>query len=182
MKHVLFRNILLTYLLIATLLLISLELYLSKEIKDNHVSNLKDSLIIQARLISDQIPSFFTNNLDDICRRFKEKTGARVTIIDSSGKVMGDSDEPSEKMENHSDRPEIKDAEISDVGSSIRYSKTIQKDLLYLAIAINKDTDKLASPTDTNVENKDKTIIKDMFSNYCVDCNHDKDPYSIIKL
>ena len=142
MKHVLFRNILLTYLLIATLLLISLELYLSKEIKDNHVSNLKDSLIIQARLISDQIPSFFTNNLDDICRRFKEKTGARVTIIDSSGKVMGDSDEPSEKMENHSDRPEIKDAEISDVGSSIRYSKTIQKDLLYLAIAINKDTDK----------------------------------------
>ncbi|PIV71141.1 hypothetical protein COW57_01215, partial [Candidatus Roizmanbacteria bacterium CG17_big_fil_post_rev_8_21_14_2_50_39_7] len=50
------------------------------------------------------------------------------------------------------------------------------------SVPINKDTDKLASPTDTNVENKDKTIIKDMFSNYCVDCNHDKDPYSIIKL
>lgn len=50
------------------------------------------------------------------------------------------------------------------------------------SVPINKDTDKLASPTDTNVENRDKTIIKDMYSNYCVDCNHDNDPYSIVKL
>ena len=50
------------------------------------------------------------------------------------------------------------------------------------SVSINKDTDKLAIPTDTNVENKDKTIIKDMFSNYCVDCNHDKDPYTIVRL
>lgn len=50
------------------------------------------------------------------------------------------------------------------------------------SVPINKDTDKLASPTDTNVENRDKTIIKDMFSNYCVDCNHDKDPYTIVRL
>lgn len=50
------------------------------------------------------------------------------------------------------------------------------------SVPINKDTDKLASPTDTNVENRDKTIIRDMFSNYCVDCNHDKDPYAIVRL
>lgn len=50
------------------------------------------------------------------------------------------------------------------------------------SVPINKDTDKLASPNDTNVENRDKTIIKDMFSNYCVDCSHDKDPYSIVRL
>jgi penicillin-binding protein 1C len=50
------------------------------------------------------------------------------------------------------------------------------------SVPINKDTDKLASPNDPNVENRDKTIIKDMFSNYCVDCNHDKDPYSIVRL
>jgi len=56
-------------------------------------------------------------------------------------------------------------------GNSIRQS-----------VPVNKDTDKLASPTDTNVENRDKTLIKDMFSDYCVDCNHDKDPYSIVRL
>ena len=50
------------------------------------------------------------------------------------------------------------------------------------SISVNKDTDKLATPTDTNVENRDKTIIKDMFSQYCVDCSHDNDPYNIVRL
>lgn len=161
MKPVLFRRILLSYLLIAPLLLIPLELYLSSAIKDNYILNLREGLITQARLISDQIPASFTHNLDDFCKRFKEKIGARVTIIDISGRVLGDSDEPSERMENHSDRPEIKDAEISDIGSSIRYSKTIRKDLLYLAIAINTDSDKrflrLSMPLN-DVESAMKTI------------------------
>ncbi len=161
MKRVLFKRVLLTYLIIAPLLLISLELYLSSSIKDNYISTLRTSLITQARLISDQIPASFTHNLDDFCKRFKEKTGARVTVIDSSGQVLGDSDESSDTMENHSDRPEIKDAEISDIGSSIRYSKTIQKDLFYLAMAINKDPDKrflrLSMPL-TDIEKSLNTI------------------------
>jgi two-component system phosphate regulon sensor histidine kinase PhoR len=142
MKHVLFRRILFASLIITTLLLVSLEFYLSIAVKDNYVLSLKESLIVQARLIADQIPSSFTKSLDDLCKRFKEKTGARVTIIDSSGRVLGDSDEPSDKMENHLNRPEIKDADISDVGSSIRFSSTIKRDLFYLAFAIDKETDK----------------------------------------
>jgi two-component system phosphate regulon sensor histidine kinase PhoR len=142
MKRILFRKILLTYIIIASLLLIPLELYLSSTIKDNYILNLKDSLITQARLIADHIPASPTYNLDDFCKRYKEKTGARVTIIDNSGRVIGDSDEPSNSMENHSNRPEVRDAEIADVGSSIRFSKTIQKDLFYLAIAVNEDSDR----------------------------------------
>jgi two-component system phosphate regulon sensor histidine kinase PhoR len=142
MKRVLFKRIIITYLILAPLLLVSLELYLSRAIKDNYISNLKESLIIQARVIADQIPVSPKQNLDDFCKRYKEKTGARVTIIDSSGRVLGDSDELSEKMENHSNRPEIKDTEISGIGSSLRYSSTLKKDLFYLAIAIHNDSDK----------------------------------------
>jgi len=82
---------------ITPLLLLSLELYLSSSIKNDQISNLRKNLVIQARLIADQIPSSLTRNLDDFCKRVKEKSGARVTIIDSSGAVLGDSDEPSEK-------------------------------------------------------------------------------------
>src|SRR5512143_759978 len=110
MKHVLFRRVLFAYMIITSLLLISLEFYLSGAVKNNYVSNLKESLIVQARLIADQIPSSFTDNLDDFCKRFKERTGARVTVIDGSGKVLGDSDELSNRMENHLDRPEIGEA------------------------------------------------------------------------
>lgn len=142
MKHVFFRRILLTYIILAPLLLISLEFYLSREVKDSYIANLKDSLIIQARLIADQIPPSFATNLDDFCKTFKEKAGARITIIDSSGKVLGDSDQFSGSMENHLNRPEIQAADISNIGSSIRFSKTISRDLFYLAIAVNQDSNK----------------------------------------
>lgn len=49
-------------------------------------------------------------------------------------------------------------------------------------VPIYKDQDKLAPANDPNIEMKEKTILKDMFTQYCVDCNHDKDPYSLIKL
>ncbi len=136
MKRVLFRRILLGYFIMAPLLLIALELYLSQAIKNNYVSNLRDSLVVQARLIAGQIPSSVPRNLDDFSKTFKDKTGARITIIDSTGKVLGDSDEPSNMMENHSNRPEIKEAEINDIGSAIRYSNTLKKNLFYLAITV----------------------------------------------
>jgi two-component system, OmpR family, phosphate regulon sensor histidine kinase PhoR len=141
MKHLLFKKVLFIYLIIALLLLGSLELYLSREIKDSYILNLRENLVLQARLIAGQMPASFQNNLDGFCKSFKTLTGARVTIIDGSGKVLGDSDESSEKMENHANRPEIKDAELSDTGSSIRFSKTIRKNLLYVAIAVKKDSD-----------------------------------------
>ena len=142
MKHVLFRRVFIAYLLITTLLLISLEFYLSSSIKNNYILNLRKSILIQARLIAGQIPSSFEGNLDGFCKKYKETTGARITIIDNTGNVLGDSDEPSEKMENHLNRPEIKDAEIGDVGSSIRYSKTLQRNLFYLAITFHNNQDK----------------------------------------
>ncbi|MDP3296431.1 MAG: ATP-binding protein [Thermodesulfovibrionia bacterium] len=137
MKRVLFRRILLLYLIVAPVLLIALELYLSSVIKNNYISKLKENLLIQTRLIAEQIPLSFTSNLDDFCKRYKEKTGSRITIIDNTGHVVGDSDEPSEKMENHLDRPEIKEASVNNIGSAIRFSKTIQKDFFYLAVTLD---------------------------------------------
>ncbi|HMK49133.1 MAG TPA: HAMP domain-containing protein, partial [Thermodesulfovibrionales bacterium] len=137
MKHVLFRRILLIYLIAASLLLLSLEVYLSSEVRNSYISNLKKSLMIQAGLIAEQVPPSFSGNLDDFCKKFKEHTGARITIIDDSGKVLGDSDEPSETMGNHADRPEIKEADLSGTGASVRYSKTLRHDQFYLAMSID---------------------------------------------
>jgi len=48
-------------------------------------------------------------------------------------------------------------------------------------VAITKD-DKLAPPNWPDIEMKEKTIIKDAFGIYCVDCNHDNEPYQTIRL
>ena len=139
MKRVLFRRILLIYIIIAPLLLLSLELYLSREVKDSYIANLKKSLGIQAQLIADQIPFSFSDNLDAFCKQFKDRTGARVTVIDDSGKVLGDSDEPAKIMENHANRPEIKEADISGTGSSVRFSSTLRRNQFYLAVSTDTD-------------------------------------------
>lgn len=48
-------------------------------------------------------------------------------------------------------------------------------------IMVDKTTGKMATPGQTdNVEDKEKTVIEDGFSTYCVDCNHDNDPYTTV--
>jgi len=48
-------------------------------------------------------------------------------------------------------------------------------------LAITKD-DKLPPPNWPDVEMKEKTIIKDMFGIYCVDCSHEHEPYQNVQL
>jgi two-component system phosphate regulon sensor histidine kinase PhoR len=158
MKHFLFRRIVLAYLVIGSLFLVTLEIYLAGTVKENYISNLRESLIIQARLIADHGMNADTRNLDQYCRDYKEKTGARVTIVDSSGRVLGDSDEPSGTMENHLDRPEIKEADLSDIGTSVRYSRTLQKNLFYLAVAFENDAERRFLRLSLPLEEIEKTV------------------------
>src|SRR4030065_2700999 len=107
MKRVLLKRVFFSYFILAAVLIVVLGEYLSSTIRNNYTSKLQENLTIQSRLIAEDIPLSFQGNLDDFCKRYKDKTGARITIIDSSGRVLGDSDEPSSLMENSSDRPEL---------------------------------------------------------------------------
>jgi len=136
------KRVFFLYFILASVLIVILGEYLSSTIRNNYLSELQEDLTIQSQLIAEEIPLSFQDNLDEFCKNYKNKTRARITIIDSSGRVLGDSDEPSALMENHSDRQEIKDAEVNGVGSSIRLSKTLKRDLFYLAISVTKDSEK----------------------------------------
>jgi two-component system, OmpR family, phosphate regulon sensor histidine kinase PhoR len=142
MKRVLLRRVFFLYFILAAVLIVVLGDYLSSTVRNNYLSKLQEDLTIQSRLIAEDVPFSFQDNLDDFCKKYKEKTGARITIIDRSGRVLGDSDEPSSLMENHSNRPELIEAGGNGIGSSIRFSKTLQRDLFYLAISVTKDQEK----------------------------------------
>ena len=64
-------------------------------------------------------------------------SGARVTVITESGKVLADSQSDPQTMENHAGRPEIRAAFVSGNGQSIRHSVTINRDLLYYAVRLS---------------------------------------------
>lgn len=62
----------------------------------------------------------------------------RVTFIDYSGNVLGDSEADYSKMENHSLRKEVKDAINGSIGKDIRSSTTVKSDFLYIAIPVKQ--------------------------------------------
>jgi len=57
-------------------------------------------------------------------------------------------------------------------------SSVTMKELL----PINRDSGRLTQVDDPNIELQEKTVIKDMFSIYCVDCNHEGEQQQTIKL
>ena len=71
--------------------------------------------------------------------RLAGELGSRITVIALDGKVLGDSAEPSAKMENHFSRPEVIEAMKSVTGSAERYSTTVDFDMLYRAFHQRND-------------------------------------------
>jgi two-component system phosphate regulon sensor histidine kinase PhoR len=138
---------LICYLLITIILISGLEVYLSLFLKRYYISRLKEELFIQAELVKDLLSE--KKELDTFCKRYKEITGARITVIDPAGRVLGDSEQSALKMENHLDRPEIKEAMFSGRGSSVRFSNTIKKDFLYVALLYKGLFIRLSRPLDT---------------------------------
>jgi len=66
---------------------------------------------------------------------FSELSKARITLIQENGTVIADTHQPITYMDNHLFRPEIQDALHDDdhVGTSIRYSNTLNKKMVYVA-------------------------------------------------
>jgi len=58
----------------------------------------------------------------------------RVTVIAADGRVLADSQSDTRTMENHSDRPEVREALARGEGTSARRSVTVGRDLLYYAV------------------------------------------------
>jgi two-component system phosphate regulon sensor histidine kinase PhoR len=61
-------------------------------------------------------------------------SGARVTIIGSDGQVFAESQSASQTMENHVNRPEVREALAKGSGRAIRHSVTVNRDLHYYAV------------------------------------------------
>ena len=66
-------------------------------------------------------------------------TGARVTLIEPGGRVLGESERSAEQLdllENHRDRPEVKAALEGRRGRDLRTSATVDAPLLYVALPV----------------------------------------------
>lgn len=118
-------------------------LFMGKTFKNNHLDALQDNMVREMRIILDQMewrdgtPEELYGYYTQEAQRLKKITDSRVTFINGSGVVLGDSDHDPETMDNHLQRAEIQEAEKSGVGRSIRRSDTIDQNLLYVAMLVD---------------------------------------------
>jgi two-component system phosphate regulon sensor histidine kinase PhoR len=74
-----------------------------------------------------------------LARRVAEAASARTTLIGRDGRVMADSEVPAADLadaESHLDRPEVRAALDGELGQSTRWSATVGRRLLYVALPV----------------------------------------------
>jgi two-component system phosphate regulon sensor histidine kinase PhoR len=131
----------LSYLAVVVLLSVLFYLLAAAVVRDFHVSSLSAKMRDEAKIVMRLLPAGLEGaSLDPICREIGRELGVRVTVIGLDGKVLGDSDEASARMENHGARPEVVDALAKGIGTSTRYSTTVGHEMLYQAV-MKRDKD-----------------------------------------
>lgn len=134
-----------TYLLVTIISLGAATWFASRTLKQFHINESASDLEARARLfetqISDHLSPLKRDEIDQICKRTAQQVTTRITIILPSGEVIGDSEKDPAAMDNHVDRPEIRQALRGQVGVSRRYSRTLGQDMMYVGIPLMKNSD-----------------------------------------
>lgn len=89
--------------------------------------------------LRDLIASGDVPHIRQLCETIGTLSGTRITVIDSSGAVLGDSEQDPATMENHGRRPEIAQALTGTPGEATRHSNTLQKTMKYFAVPVTLD-------------------------------------------
>jgi len=132
-------KITLTYVLLTTAVIAILGLISSLTMESYYKNRLIDELATRADLIVSLLHDRQETSLDESDRRIRDLAQTihlRITLIDSAGIVLVDSDVPLADLgglENHLQRPEVKNALRNGVGTNTRHSASIGKDFLYVA-------------------------------------------------
>lgn len=128
------------YLWIPIVALLVIGAYGSHVVRQRYEDQRRADLLAQAQLFARQVGELFARGesakVDRLCKEMDQATGTRLTVVLSSGQVLGDSRENPRDMDNHRDRPEIQTALAGSPGSDAHFSNTLQIDLLYVAVPL----------------------------------------------
>jgi two-component system, OmpR family, phosphate regulon sensor histidine kinase PhoR len=110
-------------------------------------AEIKRNLTQKAQLLAHRVESDRSgHSLGDIAAQEGQAAGARVTVIDSAGQVLADSETAPGEMESPATRPEFKAALAGKNGSDERRSATIGTPFLYIAVPVSGGAVRLAYP------------------------------------
>ncbi|MBN2311228.1 MAG: HAMP domain-containing protein, partial [Candidatus Hydrogenedentes bacterium] len=114
--------------------------YMAGRVNDLHLHHVAAELEVRARLMVDPVRAAVARGdrvrVQEVCATLATAGAARITVISPNGEVWADSEESPTAMDNHGTRPEVMDALAGRVGSSVRFSRTRQRNMMYVALPV----------------------------------------------
>ena len=135
----LFWRIYIYFLMVTLGALAATAWYVDHSLHAFHQQQVAADLLARARIIAreltlplDQDEAGLNRLVNDLGRL----SLTRVTIMSTDGRVIADSSENPASLENHRNRPEVQEALAGRTGQALRYSDTLRRRLMYLAIPV----------------------------------------------
>ena len=113
-----------------------------------YLTEKKLDLEARARLISNQFLDPLEKGdlaaIQELTLQLGRKTDIRLTLIDPSGKVIGESYENPAQMDNHLDRPEVQQALEKSIGFNVRQNPGQDLKMMFVAVRLDRQQKPLA--------------------------------------
>lgn len=136
------------YLLITVVALVAVSWFSTSVFKKFHIKKISQDILASAMLVREQFAAPVAEDdfstVDSIAKILGDKTGLRLTVLLSDGRVAGDSREDPANMDNHAGRPEVMAALLGEEGVALRYSRTMKKQMIYGAVPLIRNGKKVA--------------------------------------
>ncbi|MFZ2809057.1 MAG: histidine kinase dimerization/phospho-acceptor domain-containing protein, partial [Desulfosalsimonadaceae bacterium] len=147
MRGIRFRTrLLLSFWMILILALCLPTYYISQTLKIDIIREATANAFTELNFVGwllEKAPEFEnTQALDAWCKEMGNQVKYRITVIAAGGRVIADSEVAGRRipeLDNHADREEVIGARKLGQATSIRYSETLKKNLIYAAKNINSE-------------------------------------------
>ena len=132
----------LTYILIVALCTVTIGTYLLGSLESFFLKLVASRLLSECRtaagLLTASPSAGSPQSTKALISHIGRSGGSRVTLISPSGVVLADSAQDPDTLDWHGDREEIIEAMTTGYGQSIRYSTSVKKDMMYVAIRLTE--------------------------------------------
>jgi len=141
-----FFKLLGSFLLVIAAATLTLDFAVRRAWEQSLYRQIEATLKQQVAMFADQVEHERGRPLAEIAGQVGRAANARATVIDSSGRVLVDTNANAQEMENHRTRPEFVGAFAGKLGEDTRRSRTLGIPFLYVAAPIAGGAVRLAYP------------------------------------
>lgn len=141
-----FGKLVLVVAIVIAVALAAIDFLASEMAESAYVAALEQEMGEKTRMLGVMSREDLVSMSPQVVEALAEAAKGRLTVVDETGRVLHDSEADPARMENHANRPEIREALAGRTGHSLRSSPTTGVNYLYLANPVPGGAIRLAMP------------------------------------